>query len=960
MYISEEYLKYHNKYVKTYGQKTLVFMQVGSFYEAYSTDIDGPNLLEISKIIGVIRSRKNKKDPKISNENPYFLGFPIVSINKFLEILMNNDYIVVIVDQFKNENITKKKREERKVSNIYSKGTYIENIEKKEGNYIVCLFISHNEQKNGKNLISIGMTSVDVSTGYVYIHEAYSSKYDENYAFDEADRFINTLSPKEILIYSDDTTKNINLKKNRDIILNCLKLDFDKCKYFDVIDKKYFELNFQNEMLNNVYKSLKTLISPIELLDLSKNIFTILSMVLIFDYIYDKNKYLLNKLHKPIFLMNNKHLLLGNNAIRQLDIIDNNNKSLFNIINKTSTALGERFLKSRLTAPLTNKDDLNKSYDLIDILMKNNLYKELEIYLENIKDVERLQRKIELNIIKPFELCMFIQSYENIILLIEKCQNNELLKSILPQNKNIKNIREMIKYVYEKFNLNELEKYTNYDFQTQIFNVNIYKDIDEIKNNVNSAHEVIEELRKYLNNLLSQTSNNYVSVKHNNRDGYYLNTTHVRANLLKDKVSKTDFKILNKVINKNMLDFQPSGKSTKIYFKSLDQTSDNIEKYNDEFMNLNKKHYLEELIIINKKFYNNFNDINYFVAFIDFLKSNAKTALLFSYFRPTIINNDFGYVNATKLRHPIIERLIDYEYIPHNICIGNDKTKGILLYGLNSSGKSSLMKAVGLSVIMAQSGMFVPSEKYELSIYNELYTRISGDDNIFKGLSSFAVEMIEVNAILKRVGCKSLVIGDEICRGTEYLSGNAIVATTILKLVDLKSTFIFATHLHELMKIEEIKKLQNVKAFHISVKYDEKTNMLIYDRELTEGSGEAIYGLTFAQFIIQDKEFIDNAIKIKNQLLNISGNMIDKTSKYNKNVLVYKCAVCDCNEKLETHHINFQKDCVDGHVKHKKHILKNQESNLIVLCDKCHDKIHSGKLNINKFVMSSNGKAVLL
>jgi DNA mismatch repair protein MutS len=225
--------------------------------------------------------------------------------------------------------------------------------------------------------------------------------------------------------------------------------------------------------------------------------------------------------------------------------------------------------------------------------------------------------------------------------------------------------------------------------------------------------------------------------------------------------------------------------------------------------------------------------------------------------------------------------------------------------------------------------------------------------------------MTELRAILKRTGPKALVIGDEICRGTETISANAIVASTLIKLAKTGSSFIFATHLHEIPKMKRIQDLNNVKSYHLSVEYDKTKDILIFDRQLKHGAGESIYGVTIAKYIIHDKEFIKLAQDIKNEILNIPNNVIsDTTSKYNSNIYIDKCNLCGktINKNntdttpFDTHHINHQKDCKDGFVINKPYLSKNSEANLIILCKDCHNKVHHDNLQIDGYVNTSKGR----
>lgn len=1001
--LAQEYIEYHEKYSSIYGESTIVFMQVGGFYEAYATQEKGPDLLILSKLIGVIRTRKDKSINEITLTNPYFLGFPINAITKYIEILLENDYVIVLIDQTGNKKDPsgKIKGEERKVTNIYSRGTYIDNLDKKDGNYMMCIYLS-----NENSLLSAGMSAIDVSTGHVFIHEAFSSKFDESFALDEIDRFIATFSPKETIIYYDinkkqtviknkiidSEEKNVKQKYSKDYIISYLKLNDETIRFYENVDKKYNNYIFQNEIFSLVYSDSQTVISPIEFLDFEKSIYSNTALCLAFDFIYNKNSSLISNLIKPVWFSNTKKLLLGNNAIRQLDIIETSNneknkckyRSLFHVVNQTSTAMGERFLKHRLLSPSIDPYELNNTYNQIESMMINDYYKTIETFLDNIKDIERLQRKIELCSIRPMELPILVSSYENILELIAniKEQQNEIIKTLLPSEEQTNCILNFIKHMETIFISNELDKYTNYDFTTCIFNEGIHEELDNLHNNVSSAYNKVEEFRDHLDNLIKTTSTKCIHIKKNDKDGYYLSLSNLNATKLKTKLDKLKvLKIGKTIVDASSLKFKEATKVSKITIPSLNlESEEETEDYEKQFSDLNKKYFFKELSNIAEIFSTLFKSVTQFVAKIDFLKSSAKVAKMYNYVKPVIktqnstkktksSSNENSFINVTNLRHPIIERLIDHEYIPHSLELGKD-LKGMMLFGINSAGKSSMMKAIGLSVVLAQSGLYVPAERFEYYPYNSLYTRITGDDNIFRGLSSFTLEMVEVNAILKRSSKNTLVIGDEVCRGTEHISGNALVASAILKLAKTGSSFIFATHLHEIMQIKKIQNLTNVKAFHLDVSYDEKTGSLIYDRNLKEGSGNQLYGIAVAQFIIQDKEFIDTAIEIKNDLLDIHDSMVGsgKTSNYNKNVIVYKCNVCGARDKkmcvafLETHHIEFQKDCVNGFVanKNKTHVKKDQESNLTILCQDCHNAVHAGKIKLNGYKMTSKGKTLII
>jgi DNA mismatch repair protein MutS len=292
-----------------------------------------------------------------------------------------------------------------------------------------------------------------------------------------------------------------------------------------------------------------------------------------------------------------------------------------------------------------------------------------------------------------------------------------------------------------------------------------------------------------------------------------------------------------------------------------------------------------------------------------------------------------------NIRHPLIELINDNsEYITNTLTLNND---GILLYGLNFSGKSSLMKSIGINIILAQSGMYVAAKKFTYFPYNEIFMRIPNGDNIFMGHSTFIAEMLEVKNILHLTTSHSLVLGDEIATGTETNSGLSIVGGCILKLIEKRVSFIFATHMHELLNLKDIKKhIENkiLKIKHMSISYDENMNIK-YDRQLKDGNGSKQYGLEVANSLGFDISYITSCNKIRNEITNQSETIVNtKNSSYNRKVYFDVCAECKLPSQ-EIHHIKFQKDADEnGFLKEGFH--KNRTFNLIPLCKSCHLIMH--------------------
>ena len=979
--IIEEYFRLYESYSNKYGKNnTILFLQVGSFHEAYQTLTQGFNLQKISDILNIIVSKKNKSIIDVNNKNPYMLGFPSITLNKFLKILIDNGYTVVIGDQ-----ITPPPNPKRAITGVYSPGTYLDD-NTPDANNILSIYIeeitneiNHNKQNN----LVIGLSIIDLTTGKSLIHEVYSIKDDDKICLDETVKFMYSFNSKEIII----TTNNINSNKLNEII-SYLEIS-DKLYHHQTITqivttkKSLFKLSYQQEILRKVYPD-TGLLTPIEYLDLENLTYGRLSFIILLNYAYDHSHNIIANLDKPELYSDLKYLNLGNNAIFQLNLLtfDKDNltniynektqyKSLFDVLNKTSTPMGRRLLKNSISQPLLNINCIKTRYNFINKI-KNN-YKDIEEKLIGINDIERANRKISLGIINPIDLYNWIQSISNSIELFNYLLLNKLeLDSYDIQNILI-NQNLMLSHISKFLKIEELQKYFLNDINGSIFIDGHYTDLDRLNKKIKICSNYMDAiswgLSNFLDEYLKTKSDNLIKIEYNERDKHFLILTKRRSEVLeqlltKNNTIKFNYNDIEYIIKHDDLEFRhlPKGNNSKIFLKEMEKNSIKMLEYQDELKNLQKKYLIEFLTELNKNYGFLIDNIHKLIANIDFLKSGAKIMDKYHYCIPIIKENKKSYLKTKELRHPIIELLnIDNEYIPIDIELGTEKQDGILLFGLNSAGKSSLQKSLGIAIIMAQMGYPVASKYFEFSPYQNLYTRISSNDNIFKGLSSFALEISELRAIIKRSNENTLVIADEVCKGTEHKSSLIIVMTMLEILSKRNTSFITATHLHDICYLKRLEYLTNVKLYHLHVDYDEKNNMIKYDRTLKEGSGDNFYGLNVAKYLISDNRFMNLASEIKKDIFELPDLLNDKISNYNSNLYMDKCEICNHKPKkseipLETHHIVFQKDFYNGYNENKFHLKKNHKSNLVVLCRDCHDKIDRNKIIIRGWIDGNNNK----
>ena len=954
------YIKYRDEYIKKYGENTIVLMEIGTFYEIYAVinediNIGEKNIYNICQnILGIAVTRRNKKIEEVSYNNYLQAGVPSFGIKKYTDILLNNNYTVVIVSQ-----ITSPPNPERGVTEILSPGTCIDNYNKNDNNYLMSIYIEKFQHKI-KDTISIGISIIDLSTGKNYINEIQSHE-ESNYWSDEISRFINFYNPVELLIQTE------NYEISKDDIINMWDIYHDSIQinHYDSYD--YKKINYQNEILSKVF-DIKSIISPIEYFNLENKNECRLSYIYMLQYIYEHKVDILRHIENPLEIKDNNYLSLTSNSIRQLNVINNysyfkgKNESLLSICNNCSTSMGRRLLKERLLYPSIKTEIIQDRYDQIKLFQKDNFFENVKEKISTITDLEKLLRRMGLGLLTPNEFFTCHISYEFVSKLLPIIINNKDIFSYYKeyhQDINIFNdfLNEINNtFLFSNFNCNTTPSHK----ERKIFKDGINDKLDQcdnlIEENINNLDLICKRLSKLLD------IDNSIKYEYNDKNNWFIYCTKKRAKLIENRLNniKNNINVKNKE-NKIIYSFisddftykTKDTNSTIINCKVIENISKIINKNLKELSSINNKLWNEKIIYLYSKYKNSLKQINEFIANIDISTNNAKLSLENGYYCPILEENDKSFLSAKDIRHPIVEKINhDTEYVTNDVILGKEKD-GILLFGTNACGKSTLMKAIGLNIIMAQAGLFVAAKEFIYKPYKQIFTRILNNDNIFKGQSSFAVEIQELNGILQKADKNSLVLGDELCSGTETISAISIVATGIEYLCKIGSSFIFTSHLHQLTKLEMINNLNNLHICHLKI--DIKNNILIYDRKLINGSGPSIYGLIVCDAIGLPTDFISKAKKIQFELENESNTIIKQhKSQYNNNVYLDKCLVCKINKAEETHHIKEQENADENNM--IDHIHKNVKQNLAPLCKKCHLDVTHNNLVITGFIQTNKGK----
>ncbi|MDU1641908.1 DNA mismatch repair protein MutS [Peptoniphilus harei] len=788
--------------VKDENPDAILFFRLGDFYEMFFDDA-----LLASRELEITLTRR---EAGLEEKAP-MCGVPYHVASSYISKLIDKGYKVAICDQVEDPKLAKG-IVKREVTQIITPGTFTdtEYLKSDSNNYLLSIFIQG---------YSLNLTYSDYSTGEIYFTEKTFLSKKELFRFlqDQIDR----ISPNEILINEDELESFKNKIKKDNIFINPYIAGNLKDSNIFKDFGKYFSDNFKN--------NLKSFISDNKIADYT-------SLKKILQYIVVTQKINLKHINSISYYNNYDFLLLDESSKRTLEVVKGLNTfskkgSLLDVLDKCSTSMGSRKLKKWVESPLVDLNKIQERQDIIESFTRELLlHDKIEKILKEVYDIERLVVKISNGSINPRELYSLKSTIENSkkIKEILEDQDNECLNLLSKEFIDLSDIYSEIDKVLIDNPPVVIE-------ENRIIKEGYSKDLDELFKIATEGKNWLLEFEERERN---RTGIKKLKVKHNKILGYFIEVT----KSFLDRVPEDYIRKQTLVGSERFFSVELKDMEGKLIGSKERALSMQAEIYNGLKDFIGKEIYRIQ-ILADK------------LSKLDSLLSLAKVSNLNNYVRPSF--NNEGFIEIKAGRHPIVESYIKDEFfVPNDTYIDTKNNMIHIITGPNMAGKSTYMRQVALITIMAHIGCFVPCDSCNISLVDRIFTRIGASDNLAMGQSTFMVEMKEVADIIQNATSNSLLILDEVGRGTSTFDGLAI-ANAIIEYIaeNIKAKTLFATHYHELVHLEE--KYDSVENLTIAV--DRQEDDIIFLRKIIKGFTNNSYGIDVAKLAGIDDRIINRA-----------------------------------------------------------------------------------------------------
>lgn len=777
----------------------------------------GEDAVKASRILGIVLTSRNNGGSDIE-----LAGFPHHSVELYLPKLVQAGYRVAICEQLEKPS-KEKKIVKRDVTEVVTPGVTINEsiLSSGKNNFVCSMFLE------GQNA---GLAFLDISTGEFFVHEgklSASAKILQGFEFSE-------------LLYS---------KPQKEKVFNFFPAS-DVFKHG--MDEWFYESDYTRELLLKHFK-----IHSLKGFGIEENRLSQIAAGSIIHYLSTIQQSSIDHIHKIVRIESDEFMWLDKFTIRNLELISSNHesgRSLLNIMNKTFTPMGARQMSRWIILPLKGIETIKSRQERVSKLLDNNDLRDEIIYLvKGIGDLERLSAKIPLRRVNPREMIAIRKGLKTIE-QIKSILDNEDAFQALASNLNI--CKELGEKIDQTLDENAPIKLN----QGAVIKEGWNNELDEWRSISKNSKDILLKLQQ---DEAQKTGITSLKIGFNSVFGYY-------------------FEVTNKYKDQNLIPEEWVRK----------QTLKGSERYiNDELKKLESKilQAEEQITALEENLYDELVDTaaNYVktllqnahvIAELDCYISFAELALENEYCRPVI--DDSYSLEIKGGRHPVIEKQLPPEkpYIPNDVSLDIDTQQIILITGPNMSGKSAVLRQTALIALMAHMGSYVPADSARIGIIDKIFTRVGASDNISSGESTFMVEMNETSSILNNLSKRSLIILDEIGRGTSTYDGISIawaIAEYLHDGPEFHPKTLFATHYHELSELED--NFDRIKNFNVSTKeYDGK---VIFLRKLVPGTSAASFGIHVAQMAGMPQEIVDNANSLLQALENKSIDSKDKAKQ---------------------------------------------------------------------------------
>lgn len=757
----------------------------------------GEDAIKTSEILGIVLTKRGKSAATATE----LAGFPHHALDTYLPKLVKSGQKVAVCEQLEDPKLTKK-IVKRGITELVTPGvTYNENVlEQKENNFLASVHIEEKES---------GVAFLDVSTGEFYLTQG-NNEY--------IDKLLQSFNPSEVLCQRNK--RKMFIEK------------FSDNHYLTVFDDWVFTDDYANDILTRHFNT--NSLKGFGVGDFPKGIVAAGAAI---HYLHETQHDKISYISSMSRIDSSQFVWMDRFTIRNLELLHSNNsnaKTLIDVIDKTTSPMGSRLMRRWLSLPLKNQEQINARYEVVDFFVKNNdLTYIFQDVIRQVGDLERLISKVSLLRINPRELLQVARALDHIESIKTLCgdSKNQALILFAEQLNVCESIKQKIKKVINPDAPAVLSK-------GNFINDGVDEELDSLRSLSRSGKDYLVNIQK---REIEATGISSLKVGYNNVFGYYLEVT----NIHKDKVPaewvrKQTLTNAERYITEEL----------KEYEQKILGADERIQRIEERVFS--------ELVNATCEFVAPIQLNASLIAKIDCLVSFADVSLRNNYVRALV--DDSYVIDIKEGRHPVIEQMmpVGEQYIANDLYLDREKQQIIIITGPNMSGKSALLRQTALIVLLAQIGCFVPAHSARIGLVDKIFTRVGASDNISSGESTFMVEMNETASILNNISNRSLVLLDEIGRGTSTYDGISIawaITEYLHEHPQYRAKVLFATHYHELIEMES--SFRRIKNYHVSVK--ELNNKVIFLRKLKKGGSAHSFGIHVAAMAGMPRKVVDRA-----------------------------------------------------------------------------------------------------